>query len=120
MVMHDLQVVVGHRPGHNVVHSVGKGQGQVMGLALAQHLGQIPLGVYAQHQDSLSLQRKTGPQVVDGGAFANPALLVCYTLFYLIPNTFGFAILENRRLYMGIEKAALSAMKRRLFQSDST
>ena len=79
MVAHDLRVVAGHCPGHNVVHGVGKGQGQVVGLALAQHLGQITLGVYVQQQDFLSFQRKTGPQVIDRCAFANSALLICYT-----------------------------------------
>ena len=50
-----------------------------MGLALAQHLGQIPLGVSIQHEDFLSVQRKTSPQVIDRRAFANSALLICYT-----------------------------------------
>ncbi len=68
---HDLRVVAGRCPGHNVVHGGGKGQVQVVRLALAQHLGQITLGVYVQHQDFLSLQRKTGPQVIDRCAFAN-------------------------------------------------
>ena len=51
----------------------------VVGLALAQHLGQVPLGVCVQHEDFLSVQRKTSPQVIDRRAFANSALLICYT-----------------------------------------
>lgn len=38
-------------------------------------LGQVSLGVYVQQQDFLYVQRKTGPQVVGSGAFANSALL---------------------------------------------
>ena len=34
-----------------------------MGLPLAQHLGEITLGVYFQQQDFLSLQHKTGPKL---------------------------------------------------------
>jgi hypothetical protein len=78
MVVHDLRVVAGHRPGHHVAHSVGEAQGQVVGLALAQHLGQVALGVYVQHEDFLSTHSKTGPQVIDGGAFAHAALLIRY------------------------------------------
>ncbi len=82
MVVHDLRVVTGHCPSHNVVHGVGKGQGQVVGFALAQHFGQITLGVYVQQENFFPVQRKTGPQVVDGGAFANAALLICYAYHF--------------------------------------
>ena len=59
---YDLRVVAGHRPGHNVVHGVGKGQGQVMGFALAQHLGEITLGVYVKQGEGMD-HRKWGGEV---------------------------------------------------------
>ncbi len=64
MVTHDLRVAARGRPGYHIVHHVGKGQGQVVGLSLAQHLGEVALGVCDQQQDFFALQRKTGPQVV--------------------------------------------------------
>ena len=48
MVVHDLRVAGRLFPGHHIAHDIGEGQGQVVGLALAQHLGQIPLGVCVQ------------------------------------------------------------------------
>ena len=53
-----------------------------MGLALAQHLGKVALGVHIQQQDLLSLQRKASPQIVDGGAFADATLLICYADYF--------------------------------------
>jgi hypothetical protein len=123
MVVHDLRVVAGHCPGHNIVHGVGKGQGQVVGLALAQHFGQITLGVYVKQENFLSFQRKTGPQVIDSRAFANSALLICYAYHFRfrhfgVPSFHGFSRLRrNRRLCTGIEKAAFPMQKRRPIQS---
>ena len=57
-----------------------------MGLALPQHLGEVALGVYVRQQDPLAAQRKTGPKVIDGGAFADAILLVRHT------DDFRFAI----------------------------
>ena len=79
MMVHDLRVVAGHCPGHYIIHAVGKRQGQFMGLALAQHFGEITLGVYVQYQNLLAAHGKTGPQIVDSRAFAVPTLLICYT-----------------------------------------
>ena len=92
MMVYDLRVVVGHRPGHHIIYGAGKGQGQVMGLAPTQHFSEIALGVYVQQQDFLAVHRKTGPQVVDRGAFAYAALLVCYT-DYLWFRHFGVSSL---------------------------
>ena len=77
--LYDYTVVVfsggaEHRPGHHVAHSIGKGQGQVMRLSLAQHLGGFALRVYVHQQTFLSVHRKTSPQVIDSGAFALTAL----------------------------------------------
>ena len=88
MVAHDLRVVAGHRPGYHIAHDVGKGQGQVVGLALAQHLGKVALGVYVQQQDFLSVHGKTGPQVIDGCAFTYTPFLVRYT-YHLGFHHFG-------------------------------
>ena len=78
MVVHDFLMAVPVDVRHDLVHHRSQGQLQIVGFALAQHLGQISLGVYIQHQDFFTFQRKTGPQVVDGRAFANSALLICY------------------------------------------
>jgi len=61
--MEYLRVAARGRPGHHIVHHVGKGQGEVVGLALAQHLGEVALGVHIQQQDFFTLQRKTGPRL---------------------------------------------------------
>ncbi len=59
MVAHDLRVAARGRPGHHIVHHVGKGQGQVVGLSLAQHFCEVALEVHVQQQDFLALQNKT-------------------------------------------------------------
>ena len=69
-----------------------EGQGQVVRLALAQHLGEVALGVYVQQQDFLAVHCKTGSQVMDSGTFAYAALLVCYT-DYLWFRYFGVSSL---------------------------
>ena len=123
MVLHDLRVAGRLFSGHHIAHDIGKGQGQVVGLALAQHLGQVALGVCVQHQDFLSFQRKTGPQVVDSRAFANSALLICYAYHFRFRHFGGSSFHEfsrlrrNRRLCMGMEKAVFPMQKRRLLQS---
>ena len=38
--------------------------------------------IRVQQQDLFAVQCKTGPQVIDGGAFANAAFLVCYTYHF--------------------------------------
>ena len=93
-----------------------------MGLALAQHLGQVALGVHIQQQDFLSLQRKAGSQVVDGGAFADAALLVCYAGLPLVSPFWEFppfidlaACGETGRLCKCMKKAAFSIRKRRAY-----
>ena len=93
MVVHDLRVVAGHCSRYYIVQDIGKGEGQIMGLALAQHLGEVALGVHIQQQDFLPLQREAGSQVVDGGAFADAALLVCYA-DYLWFRHFGGSLLS--------------------------
>ena len=50
-----------------------------MGLALAQHLGEIVLGSCIQKQNLFVVQCNASPQVIDGGAFTNAAFLVHYT-----------------------------------------
>jgi hypothetical protein len=42
----------------------------------------VALGVYVQQENFFSFQRKTGPQVVDGGAFANSTLLIRYAYHF--------------------------------------
>ena len=95
MVAHDLRVSGWLCPGHYVVHGVGKAQRQLVGLALAQHLGQVALGVYVQQENFLSFQRKTGPQVVDSRAFANSALLICYAYHSHGDHTGAMKLLEG-------------------------
>ena len=82
MVAHDLWVSGWLCSGHYIIHGVCKAQRQLVGLALAQHFSQITLGVYVQQENFLSFQRKTGPQVVDGGAFANSAFLIRYAYHF--------------------------------------
>ena len=53
-----------------------------MGLALAQHLGLITLGVYVQQENFLSVLRKTGPLGIDSLAVANATLLICYAYHF--------------------------------------
>ena len=123
MVVRDLRVSGWLCPGHYIIHGVCKAQRQLVGLALAQHLGQITLGVYVQQENFLSFQRKTGPQVVDSRAFANSALLICYAYHFRfrhfgVPSFHRFSRLRrNRRLCTGMEKAAFPMQKRRPIQS---
>ena len=110
MVVHDLRVVAGHCSRYYVVQDIGKGEGQIMGLALPQHLGEVALGVHIQQQDFLPLQREAGPQVVDGGAFADAALLICYADYlwfrhFGVPSFHRFSRLRrNRRLCKCMKK----------------
>jgi len=64
MVAHDLWVAARGCPGYHIVHHIGKGQGQVVGLALAQHFGKVALGAHVQQKNFFALQRKTSSQVV--------------------------------------------------------
>ena len=69
--------------------------------------------VYVQQQDFLAVQRKTGPQVVDGGAFANAALLVCYT-DYLWFRHFGFSSFAIDLAACGVTGGYVTGMKKAL------
>ena len=47
-----------------------------MRFALAQHLGQVSLGVYIHQQNLLALQSKASTYVIHGGALTYAALLI--------------------------------------------
>ncbi len=61
LVFHDFLAVVGHLPGYHVTHSVGKGQGQIMGVALIQHLVEVVLGPTSSSRTFIS---KIGTQIM--------------------------------------------------------
>ena len=83
VVMHDLQVAAGHCPRYYIIQDVDQSQGQVMELALAQHLGQVPLGGHVQQQDQLPSCRRW--------CFSNAALLIlcayhlCFAIWGVSP-----------------------------------
>ena len=54
-MMPDFRVPIGWDTADYIVHDIAQRLGQLMGLAQAQHLGQIALGVYIQQQDFLAL-----------------------------------------------------------------
>ena len=92
VVVHDLRVVTDQCPGYNIVHAVGKGQEQFMGPALAQRFGEVALRIYVQCQNFLTAYGKTDSQVVDSRAFADTALLICYTYSPLLLPLMGFLL----------------------------
>ena len=94
----------------HIIHGVDMGQGQVVGLTLAQHLGEVALGVYVQQLDFHSDQRKSYPQVVDSSAFTHTAILICYAYHLGFRRLWGLlffhrfsSIRRNRRLCMDIK-----------------
>ena len=50
-------------------------KGQIVGFALAQHFGQVPLGVYIQCQNLFTSHGKASPQVIDSGASESAGIL---------------------------------------------
>ena len=63
MVVHDLRVFGNFFAGYHITHHITEGAGQVMGLSLAQHLGQITLRVNIDQQDFLAVCGEAGGYV---------------------------------------------------------
>ena len=75
-MVQDFRMPTAFHTRYNVVHHIGKRQRHFMRLALAQHLGQITLGVHVQKQDLFAVHCQACADAVHAGAFPDAAFLI--------------------------------------------
>ena len=124
LVVHNLRVIAGQYLGHNIIHTVGKGQEQIVGFALAQHLGEITLAMSSTRTFLPFMARPAPgyrrrcfcPRRPFDSLHLSPWVLPYWgsLLFHRFSR-----LRRNRRLCTGIEKAAFSMQKRRPIQMDN-
>ena len=83
-MVHNFRASVPVGVAYDIVHDVAQGQGEVVGLALAQHFGEVALGGNVYQQDALSVHSQPSAQIEHGRAFSDTAFLVRYRDYFCV------------------------------------